>query len=128
MTRDLPAGVAAWLRDFASAVRERDLAAGRALFDAGVVAFGTLCPRANGLDELVAKQWHPVWSETDGFDFDLDGVVAAVDGAHAVVAATWSSRQRDAGGARRGRATLVLRRTGGRWRAVHTHFSLMPEG
>jgi ketosteroid isomerase-like protein len=131
VTGALPADVAAWLGAFARAVRERDFAAGRSLFDPHAVAFGTLCPRAGDLDVLVEKQWRPIWNATEGFDFDYATALAALDGAQAVVATTWASRDAGSRGARaqrRGRATLVLRRDAAGWRAVHSHFSMEPDG
>jgi ketosteroid isomerase-like protein len=121
--------VEGWLHRFAAAVRDRDYDAARGLFDPEVVAFGTVAERLDDLDALVARQWRQVWPATCGFAFDDAGVRVASAGALVFVAATWSSTEYDAerrAQPRRGRATLVLRRCGARWLAVHSHFSLRP--
>lgn len=115
-----------WLRAFARAVRERDYAAGAALFAPEVIAFGTVAERADGADALAARQWRVVWETTRGFDFDYATLRCEVCGDRAWVASSWSSVA-DAGDRRRvGRASLVLKREGDRWRAIHSHFSLAP--
>jgi ketosteroid isomerase-like protein len=121
----------AWLTAFAAAIRARNYAAGRALFDPDVVAFGSACFRADGIDGLVDGQWAPVWSATTGFDFDYERAVGTSDGSHAVVAVTWRSTGFGAARApfeRRGRATFVLRKSERDWKATHSHLSLAPPG
>jgi ketosteroid isomerase-like protein len=123
-------GVLAWLREFAAAVRAADYDGARRLFHRGVVGFGTVAARVEGLDRLVLAQWRSTWGVTRGFDFAWDDARGGVEGDHAWVAAPWSSTGFDPGGRpfeRRGRATIVLRRRPrSPWRAVHTHFSLDP--
>jgi uncharacterized protein (TIGR02246 family) len=123
--------IESWLRAFARAVRERDHAAGVALFRPDVVAFGTVAERADGIDALVAKQWRVVWETTCDFEFDYASLRCEVFGDRAWVASQWSSNA-VAGdvraGRREGRASLVLARSDGRWRAIHSHFSLAPAG
>lgn len=125
----LPRDIGAWLRTFSRAVRERDFAAGKTLFDRGVVSFGTVCFRVQGIDKLAGRQWQAVWPNTKDFRFDFSSAKAFVDSQQAVVLAEWSSTGLAAGGSRfkrRGRSTLVLRRDASGWKAVHTHFSLAP--
>jgi ketosteroid isomerase-like protein len=120
---------AQWLQDFATAVRRRDLEAGRALCDGAIHSFGTVCWRSEDLDTLVREQWEQIWPHTRDFDFDSETVRAAASGDVAVLVTTWSSRGLDADGTlfpRRGRATIVLGRQGDDWKAIHTHFSLDP--
>ncbi|HEX5137531.1 MAG TPA: nuclear transport factor 2 family protein [Planctomycetota bacterium] len=123
------AEVARWLEEFAAAVRAADYARGAALFDPDALGFGTLTARAQGLDVLLRDQWQHVWGSTEGFRFDLAGARIEAEGDLAYAAAGWSSTGFAEDGApfpRAGRATVVLRRGAGRWRAVHTHFSLSP--
>jgi ketosteroid isomerase-like protein len=81
-----------------------------------------------GRDALVDGQWRRVWGVTSGFRFDLDRVMCGVSGNVAWAAAPWTSRGVRDGKPfdRRGRATYILRREGGRWLAVHSHHSLDP--
>jgi ketosteroid isomerase-like protein len=125
----LPSALSTWLGAFAAAVRAKDFAAGRALFDPGVIAFGTVCPRADGLDQLVEDQWSVIWNGTSGFDFDYATAECFVAGAQASIVATWTSTGFTPDRRpfqRRGRATLVLHASNGLWKAVHSHFSLTP--
>ena len=118
-----------WLEDFAAAVRARDFAAGRGLFADGVCAFGTRADMIEGLADLEARQWRPIWNSTRGYRFDHDSAAIKVSGEMAWVAITWHSQGKDATGRwydRFGRATYVLHHDAGRWVAVHTHHSLAP--
>ena len=69
-----------WLAVFAKAVRARDYEGGRRLCDSGILGFGTVAGRAEGLDELTDRQWRPVWDRTEGFDFLYEHMHGAVDG------------------------------------------------
>jgi ketosteroid isomerase-like protein len=122
------AKIEAWLRAFAASVRARDYAAGAALFARDVVGFGSAAARVEGLDALVEHQWRVVWETTRDFDFDYASISCGASDDLAWAAATWSSADAAATGAcRAGRATLVFARDGSVWRAVHSHFSLVPE-
>jgi ketosteroid isomerase-like protein len=117
-----------WLDAFAAAVRAADYARGADLFDPGVLGFGTVVERADGRERLLAGQWEKIWGVTRGFRFD-PGARIEVLGDVAWVASTWSSTGFDAAGRpypRVGRATIVLRRGGTGWLAVHSHVSLRP--
>jgi ketosteroid isomerase-like protein len=125
----LPRDIESWLEAFSRAVRERDFASGKTLFDNGVVSFGTVCFRAEGVDVLAGKQWESVWPNTSDFKFDYSSARAFIESQQAAVVADWSSTGLAIDGSRfqrRGRSTLVLRRDTSGWRAVHTHFSLAP--
>jgi ketosteroid isomerase-like protein len=118
-----------WLEDFAAAVRNRDFAAGRALFAEHVFAFGTRADRIEGLADLEADQWRPIWNSTRAYHFDHDAATIDVSGEMAWVAITWHSQGKDAAGTwydRFGRATYILRRVQGAWVAVHSHHSINP--
>ncbi|MCE9592121.1 MAG: nuclear transport factor 2 family protein [Planctomycetes bacterium] len=118
-----------WMERFASAVRARDYAAGRAMFDPGVVAFGTVASHITHLDRLIAEQWRPVWENTSGFRFDPASITVHVAGDLAWAAAAWTSSGTHVDGGtfpRAGRATIILRRTEQGWLATHTHFSFNP--
>jgi len=125
----LPGDIESWLKAFSRAVRERDFASGKKLFENGVVSFGTVCFRVEGIDALAAKQWQAVWPNTEDFEFDYATARAFVDARTAAVVAGWTSTGVAHDGPRfqrRGRSTLVLRRGASGWKAVHTHFSLAP--
>ena len=127
--QSLPPDIEAWLKAFSRAVRERDFASGKKLFDPAVLSFGTVCFRVEGLDQLADGQWQAVWPNTRDFDFEYPSARALPDASQATVLATWSSTGLDSAGEkfqRRGRATIVLRRAGSGWKAVHTHFSIAP--
>src|SRR5262245_50293606 len=109
---ELPEFVEAWLRDFSAAVRNKDFASGKRLFNDGGVSFGTVCFWANGLEELVSHQWQVVWPRTADFDFEYHTARASLESEQAVVASGWTSKGFNANKVpyfRRGRATLVLR-------------------
>ena len=127
--------VANWLERFAGHMRARDIEGGRAMFDRDVSAFGTRIDFAQGLDDLVARQWAPTWFSTSEFRFIDESllVVASDDGSLVTALARWESL----GGSvergrspRQGRCTILLRRDAARpggFRAVHTHFSESPQ-
>lgn len=120
-----------WLDAWESCIRSGDYARGRALFDPGVVAFGTRRSVATGLDDLVEHQWRQVWPRIVDFRFDRDSLWIECDGEDlAVLMVRWATRAQQASGSvfhRPGRATIVLRRAPPEgWRAIHTHFSLEP--
>jgi ketosteroid isomerase-like protein len=126
----VPEAIELWMRAFSEAVRKRDFASGRELFDDRVMSFGTVCVRAETLDDLASRQWSVIWPNTRGFEFEYESSRALVGEGQATVMAHWSSAGLGAGGAlfqRRGRATIVLAHDGLRWKAVHTHFSINPD-
>jgi len=125
----LPKPLKSWLRKFSGAVRGRDFASGEVLFADAVISFGTVCFRAENLDELSTRQWRKVWPRTKQFEFEYESARAIVASDLAAVMANWRSTGFDRSKAtfgRRGRATIVLRKSAGGWKAVHTHFSLKP--
>ena len=125
----VPQDAIAWLRAFSQAVRDQNFQAGRRLCDPGVVAFGTVCCRAEGLDQLVKEQWNCVWPNTRDFDFDYESADAFAESKQIVVLANWHSTGLAAAGRpfqRHGRCTIVLRLASSGWSAVHTHFSINP--
>ncbi|HTR43244.1 MAG TPA: nuclear transport factor 2 family protein [Pseudomonadales bacterium] len=118
-----------WLRLFSQAVRERDLVSGRKFFHQQVVSFGTVCFRAENLEDLVRRQWEIVWPGTQNFDFDYNSARAEIVGKSAVLITHWQSTGfigRRASVSRRGRATIALKKTATGWKAFHTHFSIDP--
>ena len=124
-----PKSLKDWLRLFSRAVRERDLTSGRKLFHWQVVSFGTVCFRAGNLDELVHRQWEIVWPGTQNFDFEYNSARAVIEGKTAVLVTDWESTGINGHRtpvSRHGRATIVLKKNGVGWRAVHTHFSIDP--
>ncbi|MBC8096500.1 MAG: nuclear transport factor 2 family protein [Akkermansiaceae bacterium] len=127
---DLPSeDITHWLRSFSTAVRDQDFKAGKLLFDGRVVSFGTVCVRAENLDELESHQWRSVWPNTRDFEFDYTATRVLVEAGQTVVLTHWSSTGLtgdDQPFQRRGRATLVLRKDASQWKAIHTHFSIEP--
>jgi ketosteroid isomerase-like protein len=118
-----------WLRLFARSVRNQDMIAGKKLFQAKAISFGTVCPRSESLDELVSRQWQVVWPNTRDFDFEYDTARAIADENLAVLIAGWKSTgfgSADRMFSRSGRATIVLGKTAAGWQAVHSHFSIKP--
>ncbi len=104
-----------------------DYGSARTIFSDDVASFGTHADAVNSLDRLQKEQWEQVWPRTEGFRVLMETVRAGGDANIAWGMATWESTgYHETGEAfqRRGRATVVLSRTNGRWLAVHTHFSL----
>ena len=118
--------IRAWLTGFEVAVRACDFEAARGLFAPDAVAFGTRAEEARGLDRIVVEQWRHVWPHIR--EFRLCDPLVRVKGDAAWVATMWETRRPDGSeGVRRGRGTFVLERCDGRWLAVHSHFSVVPE-
>jgi ketosteroid isomerase-like protein len=129
----------AWAHAFARCVRQRDFDAGKSLFAPDAHSFGTRMIEAHGRDMLLAEQWLPTWTRTQGFDYAPGSLRAQIsgDGGMALITARWQSLGVDdasrwgqqAPYRRNGRCSLVLARTpDGPWRCVHSHFSMDPEG
>jgi ketosteroid isomerase-like protein len=123
-----PSTPAEWLRTFEAAVRARDFDAGRALFANDAVAFGTWARAVAGLDNIVREQWQNVWPRIRDFHFEPGAHIHAA-GEGAWIAGGWLTEVTGPDGrplSRPGRGTFVLERRGGKWLAVHSHFSLLP--
>jgi ketosteroid isomerase-like protein len=124
-----------WLDDFAVCVRGRDFSRARGLFARDTHGFGTVERSMDSRVKLERAQWARVWPRTSGFCFLRTGLrmVVSGDGGHVVVMARWKACNDPSPVRpvydRRGRATVVLRRTGaaGGWVAQHTHFSFDPQ-
>ena len=128
--RAFPEDLSDWLAVFSKAVRERDFASGRKLFDEQVTAFGTVCSRVDSLDALVDGQWRAVWLQTVDFDFDYASARSVAMDSLAIIMIGWRSigfapDQKPV--ERHGRATIVLQQSTDGWKAVHTHFSINPQ-
>lgn len=118
-----------WFCEMQACVRAVDYDRAKAIFLPDVVGFGTYGGVLDGLDTLAADQWGHVWPTIREFTFRLDELRWGVSGALAWAACPWDSLGTRPDGAtfpRPGRATVILVRDGGRWRAAHTHFSLYP--
>ena len=119
--------VTTWLREFETACRERNFAAARLMFSDDALAFGTWARAVRGLDNVEREQWRNVWPRIREFRFDEPTIRVAGDSAW--IAAEWSTEATGPDGKafkRPGRGTFVLARRDGRWRCVHSHFSLLP--
>lgn len=128
---DDPKSIAlAWLAEMETCVRAVDFVRCRAIFAPEVVGFGTKAAAAVGLDALERDQWRHIWGRIRGFSFLTAEVHCGRAGDLLWLACPWSSEAPDAHGAwqtRPGRITAVLARRDGRWLAVHTHHSLVPD-
>ncbi|MBM4443472.1 MAG: nuclear transport factor 2 family protein [Candidatus Rokubacteria bacterium] len=123
-----PATPEEWLKTFQTAVRARDFAGGRTMFADDAVAFGTWARAVAGLDNIVREQWQNVWPRIRNFTFDRDTHVRSA-GDTAWIAGGWTTEATGPDGKpfqRPGRGTFVLEKRGGKWLAVHSHFSLLP--
>ena len=120
--------VTTWLQEFEQACRARDFETGRRMFAEDALAFGTWARAVHGLDNVEREQWRNVWPRIRDFRFaDQPTIRAASD--MAWIAAEWSTEATGPDGQpfkRPGRGTFVLARRDGRWRCVHSHFSLLP--
>jgi ketosteroid isomerase-like protein len=126
---EVEAAIRGWFRHLERCVRAVDYAAARPIFAPEVVGFGTFGAILDGLDALETGQWRNVWPTIRQFTFDLDSLRWGADGDLAWAVCLWDSVGRGPDGGtspRPGRATVILRRDGSDWLAVHTHFSLAP--
>ena len=119
-----------WFNQLEKAVNNVDYDFARAhLFAEDVVSFGTKADKVMfGLGDVVTKQWERVWPSVKDFAFD-DNLHLWAFGENACGVITWRSKGVKPDGAffdRAGRATVIFEQRGGRWLAVHTHFSLVP--
>ena len=117
-----------WLQTFEAAVRARDFSGGRTLFAQDAVAFGTWARAVAGLDNIMREQWQNVWPRIRDFHFE-PGAHVHRSGDSAWIAGGWLTEVTGPDGravTRPGRGTFVLERRGGKWLAVHSHFSLLP--
>jgi ketosteroid isomerase-like protein len=120
-----------WLDEMQTSVREVDYARSREIFADDVVGFGTRIEAAIGLEALERDQWRHVWSRIRNFTFSLDQLHCGMFGDAGIwLACPWTSESRGYDGewnARPGRITAVLEKRDGRWLAVHTHHSVVPD-
>jgi ketosteroid isomerase-like protein len=120
--------VETWLQEFETACRARDFDTARGMFADDALAFGTWARAVHGLENVERDQWRNVWPRIREFRFQEQPTIRA--GADlAWIAAEWSTEATGADGKafkRPGRGTFVLARRDGRWRCVHSHFSLLP--
>lgn len=118
-----------WLLALQKCVRAVDYTAARKLFAADAYAFGTRAAIVRGRGALERGQWRRVWPAIRDFTFRLAEMHCVGSAAGLCVIVPWDSRGVAADGstfARPGRATILLARRGGRWVALHSHFSLAP--
>src|SRR4029453_4421571 len=81
-----------------------------------------------GCDKIVREQWENVWPRIRDFHFE-PGAHVHTAGDSAWIAGAWLTEVTGPEGrpfTRPGRGTFVLERRGGKWLAVHSHFSLLP--
>src|SRR5262245_31472614 len=109
--------IVTWLRKWQALINLGDFERAKPLFSEDVVAFGSLTAVMSGKEDLVEHQWSSVWPRIKDFAFTYDSLHTFADEARHVVTAAmlWRSLGRRRDGSwyeRRGRATLVLRRSG----------------
>ena len=127
-TPDPSAAVREWFEKLTRYCSSVDYESAREIFSDDVASFGTQADAVEGLDLLQLRQWQEIWPRTSGFHVVMDTVKGGGDDQFAWGMAIWTSTGFDDQGKefeRPGRATVVLRRSVDRWRAVHTHFSLL---
>ncbi len=118
-----------WLQALQKCVRAVDYTAARKLFAADAYAFGTRAAIVRGRGALERGQWRRVWPRIRDFTFRLAEMHCVGSETDLCVIVPWDSRGVNADGstfARPGRATIFLTHRGGRWVALHSHFSLAP--
>jgi ketosteroid isomerase-like protein len=129
-TTDAAADVSAWMQRWQELINGGDIETARPMFDTAVVAYGSLTAVMHGRDELIAGQWSRMWPRLRDFVFDFNRMHILGNPADSIVAVAvpWQSLGRKGNGwyDRRGRCTLVLRRSGDGLRCVHSHFSMEP--
>jgi ketosteroid isomerase-like protein len=129
VTTDPLAPLKGWLTEFSRHVRDLNFEEARAMCDPSMSAMGSRAFFARGLDGVVDQHWRTTWPSTRNFTVRSDDAVGAVDGSNGWIAAPWDSEGVWPDGTtfdRPGRLTVVLRRQGDRWLAVHTHSSVTP--
>ena len=120
--------VQTWLKEFETACRTRDFDTGRTMFADEALAFGTWARAVRGLPNVEREQWRNVWPRIREFHFEANPTIQAGSDM-AWIAAEWSTEATGTDGksfTRPGRGTFVLAKRDGRWRCVHSHFSLLP--
>jgi len=128
------ASLRVWFGEWEALIRAVDMDGALSMFSGDVVGFGSSNRLLRGRAELHGRQWSPTWPNIDRFTFLLDelGLVVSSDRRTATAYVPFSSTGYDVttGAAfdRPGRCTIVLVRAAldEPWRAVHTHFSLVP--
>jgi len=133
MAGDPLAALRAWFDHWGSLVAARDFEAARPLFSSEVIGFGTHMRIVHGLSALERDQWRNVWPTISDFTFltaELEGGIST-DGLQAWAIVPWTSTGFSEDGTpfeRPGRATAIFTRNepDADWRAIHTHFSLVP--
>jgi ketosteroid isomerase-like protein len=119
-----------WLATWQGFINEKDYEHARALFAGEVVAFGTVTGYMKGIVELEERQWRQVWHRIEDFVFDTATLTVVGDTSSSTVTAVclWNSLGKAPQGwyERRGRVTLVLRKTDDRLECIHSHFSMEP--
>jgi ketosteroid isomerase-like protein len=120
-----------WLAEMQACVRAVDYERCRAIFAEDVVGFGTKAAAAIGLDALERDQWRHIWGRIRNFTFLMDQLHCALYGDEGLwLGCPWTSESPTTEGGwrqRPGRITAVLEQRNGRWLAVHTHHSLVPD-
>lgn len=117
-----------WLNTWERQINERDYSGASLLFDADVLAYGTLAGQLRGIDDLIQNQWQKVWPLITDFKFDQPEF-QNFNGGFILIVSGWSSnhhKQRSIQHVRSGRATLVLKPVTSGLRCVHSHLSMLP--
>lgn len=118
-----------WFERLGEYCEAEEYQSARAIVSPDVVSFGTKAELVAGLDTLQHDQWEGIWPYIEDFGFDTGQLHVDGEGDLGWGTAIWTSTGFDEEGTpfhRPGRATVVIERSQGVWRAIHTHFSLFP--
>jgi ketosteroid isomerase-like protein len=122
--------IEAWLSMWQRFIQETAYEAARPLFADGVVAFGTVTGYMHGLADLESRQWRQVWHRIKDFAFETESLTVFGEPSSDIVtiACLWRSLGQAPEGwyKRRGRVSLVLRKTDNGLQCIHSHFSMEP--
>lgn len=122
--------VFSWLDTWQTLINSSQYEAARPSFSSNVIAFGTVTGVMRGLLELENRQWRQVWHRIKDFCFDKESatIFSEPTSQLVTVCCLWQSlgRTRSAWYQRRGRVTLVLKKTDNALHCLHSHFSMEP--
>jgi ketosteroid isomerase-like protein len=119
--------VKTWLEEYQTAIQSGDAEEGLPLFAENATLFGTRVNWSRYLPEYAKKQWQPIWSTSNSFEFTEILTISAF-GESAYCAVLWKNITKLNGveTERFGRATFVLQIQDENFVAIHSHFSEFP--
>jgi ketosteroid isomerase-like protein len=116
-----------WLIEFESSVNNLDFERALSLYVESALLFGTRVSISSDIHDYVDKQWRPIWNASTNFKFTAIELIIESEDLQ-ICAVLWSNstkiKMRTL--ARKGRATLIFRKSDGGLKAIHSHFSQNP--